>query len=89
MAKVWHAKTPTFGLSKQNFPTDYELVAEVDTDDLDIAFERTNTINRPWWENDRVKPLKQTRSTSVGDVVEVNGKYHLCEMAGWTEVVPG
>ena len=85
-AKVWHAKAPTFGLSRQNFPADYELVAEVDTDNVEFAYRQTNHIDRPWWENHGVTTLKQVRSTSVGDVIEVNGKLWLCEMAGWSEI---
>lgn len=88
MIKVWHAKVPTFGLSEQNFPADYELVAEVDTNDVEYAYKLTNHIDCPWWENREVKAIKQTRSTSVGDVLEVNGKFHRCEMAGWIAVVP-
>lgn len=87
MAKVWHAKLPTFGLSQQNFPADYEVVAEVESESLKAIFQLTNHIDWPWWNNvPTVKALKQTRSTSVGDVVEINGKYHLCEMAGWREI---
>ena len=86
MIKVWHAVKPTFGLTAQSFPADYELVAEVDTDDLDVAFERTNTIHGPWWENESVLAIKQTRSTSVGDVLEVGDKHYKCEPIGWTEL---
>lgn len=89
LTKVWHAKKPTFGLTRQNFPEDYELVAELDTDSLEVAFEKTNTISYPWWDYEGVLNLivhKRTRSTSVGDIVEMNGRRYLCEMAGWTEL---
>lgn len=86
MAKVWHVKNPSFGMEQHKFPEDYELVAEVDTDSLEVAFERTNTIMCAWWENEGVKALKETRSTSVGDVVEINGQRWLCDMVGWREI---
>lgn len=88
LTKVWHAKKPTFGFSQLKFPDDYELVAELDTDSLEVAFEKTNTIAYPWWDNEGLIVHKRTRSTSVGDVVEMNGKFYLCEMAGWTAIVP-
>lgn len=87
MAQVWHAKTPTFGLSEQNFPADYEVVAEVPTDNLEVIYERTNTIDKPWWENEGVFAKKiPCRSTSIGDVVTMNSKAYRCEMAGWKEI---
>jgi len=84
--KVWHAIKPTFGFSQLAFPTDYELVAHVDTDDLDVAFELTNHISNEWWLNEDVQCVKQGRSTSVGDVLELNNKLYRCEMAGWSEI---
>jgi hypothetical protein len=65
MIKVYHAKNPTFGLTEQNFPDGYELVAYVQTDKLDKAFELTNHIHQEWWKNEGVKCMKETRSTSV------------------------
>lgn len=62
-------------------PDRFTLVAELgirDTvspeDALDIAFEYTNSIDRHWSENKGVRAIgEKTRSTSVGDVVEVDG----------------
>ena len=57
------------------FPKIAELT--VDTDDLtevlDRAFERTNTIDRDWTENEEVKVFESEfrRSTSVGDLIRV------------------
>jgi len=82
MTKVWHAKKMGVG----EFPADYEMVAVVETDSPDVAFELTNTIECPWWENAGVQAQKKTRSTSMGDVVEINGKFYLCEMIGWSEI---
>jgi len=55
---------------------DFEVVANVNTDDLDQAYELTNTIHQPWWTNEGVMfkgspthGMKGCRSTSVGDVM--------------------
>ena len=66
------------------WPEEYAKVAEVDTDQLEVAFELTNTIHRPWWTNPGVRAVKPTRSTSVGDVlVTPDGKAHRCMPSGW------
>ena len=83
--KVYHEQDYNPGLTRERvFPRDYILVAEVETNSLDVAFERTNTINRVWHENEGVTVHQVTRSTSVGDVVVLpNGKAHLCRVIGW------
>lgn len=51
----------------------YRLVAEVATDDLDLAYQLTNSIDCSWWENPGVVQHFEgegCRSTSVGDVLE-------------------
>jgi hypothetical protein len=85
MAKVWHATKPTFDMTEKTFPQDYELVAEVESDELEVVYEFTNHIHQEWWKNEGVKLVKESRSTSVGDVVEINGKRFLCGMTGWVE----
>ena len=59
----------------------YHHVATVYTDDFEIAFERTNTVNSSWWKNEGVQfhgssdhGMAGARSTSIGDVLELNGK---------------
>jgi hypothetical protein len=86
MTKVWHRKSPSFDESLGLFPGDYELVAEVASDNLEVVYEKTNHIHCVWWENEGVTLVKESRSTSVGDVAEVNGKLFLCAMMGWKEV---
>jgi len=53
----------------------YQCVAKVETTDHDKAYELTNTIYRPWWQNPEVYTKagqpgypKGYRSTSVGDM---------------------
>jgi len=84
--KVYHADHPTFGLGKvQEFPKDFTHVANVDTNNLSDVFRLTNHIDGAWWENEGVEFIQQSRSTSVGDVVEHDGKFYRCEIFGWTE----
>jgi hypothetical protein len=64
---------------------EYELVAEVETDDLDAVFELTNHIDRNWTENARVTAkAARPRSTSVGDVLrDANGGFHVVASVGF------
>jgi len=59
-----------------------EAVAEVEINPfendpeaiLNQVYKDTNHIDCPWWENDGVKALRgDARSTSIGDVIEVEG----------------
>lgn len=86
--KIYHAKNPTFGIgghpefNEENF----ELVAEVFGKSLSDAFRLTNNIDKPWSKNKGVKVIKESRSTSVGDVVKLGNELHRCEMAGWSKI---
>ena len=72
-AKVYHATVdiPTSFLTRwASFPEEYELVAEVNTDSLDEAFQLTNTTDVEWWFYLGVTAyVSPCRSTSVGDVI--------------------
>jgi hypothetical protein len=82
---------PGYG-NTAKFPEEYRQVAEVtnvpegtghDTA-LERAFFLTNHIDYAWWENEGVDLVgSQCRSTSVGDVVTVEGKPYRCEPVGW------
>jgi len=53
---------------------------------LEQAFTKTNNIDCAWWENKEISALfagKSCRSTSVGDIVMVDGKKYSCEDNGW------
>lgn len=67
-------------------------VADVDTNDIDTAFQLTNNIDSSWAENRRVTPLfkgdRGCRSTSVGDLIIDQGMAFLCDPVGWTCVGP-
>ena len=59
----------------------YKMVARVDTDDLEEAWELTNNINHPWTMNDKVSCFRSMsyRSSSVGDVFV---KVRMCPESG-------
>jgi hypothetical protein len=65
------------------------LIAEVDTDDLEVAFEKTNNINCPWIDNPEVKVaegVNRVRSTSVGDFVVLNDDIYIVDAIGFTKI---
>ena len=58
-------------------PVNLLKVAEVDTDDLNIAWRLTQHIESNWTKNEGVKSYyEHIRSTSVGDVI-------VCDDRGW------
>lgn len=65
----------------------YEKVADVDTTDLDYAYERTNSIDDYWGNNEGVAENgSRHRSTSTGDLMLVNGKFFVVASFGFEEV---
>jgi hypothetical protein len=92
--KVWH-NLRTFSPERDLpaiFPEHFSLVADVATDHPGEAYELTNTIYGPWWDNERVTTTAVSRhgarSTSVGDVIErEDGTLLLVKMVGFGEVV--
>jgi hypothetical protein len=93
MIKVFHMIVPTF-LAKDTVGLD-ELyhVANVKTNNLEEAFQRTNTIYHNWWE-DEVEFLgspqhgmEGCRSTSVGDVLQTeDGTYYTVAFVGFRPI---
>ena len=69
---------------------DYERVALVECEELGQTFQATNHIDVAWWENPEVTLIKESRSTSVGDIVEDEDcKLWLCESVGWRPILEG
>jgi hypothetical protein len=58
MIRVFHAVQTRYldEIEDVDFPANYVHVADVKTDDLEKAFELTNTIDHLWWQNKNVKP---------------------------------
>jgi len=87
MAKVYHATQPTFNAEvTPKWPEEYDLVAEVKSEDLEKVFELTNHISCAWWDNDGVTTVKKSRSTSIGDIVITSEGTFLCDTVGWTKL---
>lgn len=86
--EVWHNENPRFRNEKPTaFPKGFTHVANVHTDNLEHAYRQTNHIDQAWWENEDVDPIvKETRSTSVGDVLVKNGVKYLVSNAGMTKL---
>ncbi len=98
-AEVYHAIHPSFGLKEQTFPKGFTHVADVEIPDLAsskesqianlqaFAFQSTNHIQDSWTTNDSVFSITQNpRSTSVGDVIEIEGKYYEVASCGFEEI---
>ena len=84
---IYHATNPTFGFGNYpSFPSEYEKVAAVSSENLGDTFRISNHIDASWTKNPEVIELftKTPRSTSVGDVVEdPEGNFHYCDSVGW------
>lgn len=90
MISIFHASPPDFS-ARQPEGTKYHHVADVDTNDIELAYELTNSIDAPWWGNQLVNKTftgKGTRSTSVGDLAIHNGITYRCESFGWKPYNP-
>lgn len=75
---------PTIESLKKGF---FECVAVVETDNLQEAFQLTNTIDKPWIENEKVKAFKpRLRSTSVGDVFKYKETFFVVESSGFKQL---
>lgn len=94
IAKVFHAKRSDFFTAAQAYTEDaFVHVADVEVGDLELsaalekAYFLTNSIDSHWSENVGVQAIGElTRSTSVGDIVELAGKKHAVARMGFTEL---
>ena len=93
MIRVYHHITPTFMASYHPKRKDYHPVAEVQVEQLESAYHLTNTIEMMWVDNDGVKFLGSPqhgmdgcRSTSVGDILERDGKFYMVQSLGFAPV---
>lgn len=91
MSKVSHIYFAVKGnFLAENLPKDehYQLVATVNTQDLDEIFSLAQNGRESWANNRQVinTCARNLRSFSVGDVVEINEKHFRCESIGWKEI---
>ena len=57
-----------------------------DKEKCEIAFMKTNTIDKAWWTNEEVIKIfdgDACRSTSSGDFVLIGNKKYKCAPVGW------
>ena len=57
-----------------------------DEEKCEVAFKKTNTIDKAWWENEGVTKMfggDACRSTSTGDMVLIGTKKYKCAFIGW------
>jgi hypothetical protein len=91
-SKVYHREPLAHPFGKDETKCSFELVAEVESNDLDTIFQLTNHIDHSWTENDGVRVLTdhRLRSTSVGDVVwlQTEDEFFVCESVGWKKASP-
>lgn len=76
-----HAKTSLmigFNRWKAEYVPFFSKVYEVDTDNLDQAFESTNL-----WNDNLVTRVRRGSSTSVGDIAVKDGVCYFCDNFGW------
>ena len=92
MIKVYHNQSSNRHLEvkpdvlRQNFK-DAVHVANVDTNDLEKAFELTNHIDGPWPSNPGVEVLTEhVRSTSVGDFMVLNDHTYAVDAFGFIKL---
>ena len=89
--EVWHATENRFSEDA----TGHVQVAIVELPDdmksidaLEKAFQLTNHIDVPWWDNEEVTRTtqKDCRSTSTGDIVRIGTKSWRVLGIGWEEI---
>lgn len=91
---VWHldnTRDAGWAETPGEWPVGYTKIADVAADDLDDAFRITNSIDCLWWEVADVGVLWAggrvgARSSSVGDVFEIDGVGHRIASAGFEAV---
>ena len=83
MIEVYHAHRPCYIPEKD---AEYTKIAEVETDSLEEAFKLTNSTDKPWYENEKVKVIEKSRSTSVGDMMKKKGKKFSVDIFGFREI---
>ena len=89
--RVFHARdqfTRRAGHPWPVWPVDYEYVADVETDDPDVAMKATQNVEGSWRFNENVRAYSLiVRSTSTGDILILPDGYVLFVSAVGFEVI--
>jgi hypothetical protein len=76
-AKIYHVTDPEFvSLARQP----RELVATIEASDLEDAYVKTQNLKEYW---NKENPC---RSTSIGDVIEIDDKYYMVKSIGFEDI---
>ena len=74
---------------------EYVRVADIPMSDdlinpLDVAYKVTNSVEYPWYTDEDLdvteEAKKGCRSTSVGDLIQINGRSFLVKTFGYSEI---
>jgi hypothetical protein len=98
-AKIYHAYPPNFDcrdIPDSNYQEIAEVVYEHDIVDdaqinivLDYVYAVSQNVTDNWCNGIGVTPLnnrEHSRSTSTGDVIEIDGGKYRCEWIGWKKI---
>lgn len=103
MVKVYHVPECLLDISNTLIQTEqikifaslmfskFQAVASVNTDILAEAYNLTNHIGYDWTTNGRVNVLVDSntvRSTSISDVLEMDGRFYVVAALGFAEITP-
>lgn len=85
---VFHTTQPLLHPDFVAAPPPHRLVwvAAVKVDHPGQAFERTNTVDRLWWTNEGVIGGCETRSTSIGDVIQIEDDLYVVTQSGYRTI---
>lgn len=98
-AKIYHAYPPNFDcldvpmtnykeIAEVKYEADIEEGSDVDII-LDYAYSVSQNVTQNWLGGVAVSPLngiKHSRSTSTGDIVEIDSIKYRCEWIGWKKI---
>ena len=92
--RVLHRLNPSFqtflGMGESVKPTDFTVVLSTplprsdDTEILNFLFSKTNTIDKPWTKHWDIEG--NFRSTSVGDVIQIEETYYQVKPLGFAKI---
>lgn len=69
------------------YKNDFEYVADVESNDKNVAYQLTNSIESYWGENDGVEEYgEKHRSTSVGDIMVCEDGIYAVDTCGFKKL---
>ena len=71
---------------------EFEVGKDIDNK-LSLAYELTNSIQNAWYENPNINVSEEAkdgcRSTSIGDLIQIDGRSYMVAGCGFTEITKG